>query len=116
MLGVRERTEAEQDDCERLRQRAHVVPGLHVVDDPRHRLVQDHEPGRTTKPTAAWIAPSTVREPSVTTSTTQTRPWNGDEVRRRSSTGLLVHREQPAAEAGDPGRERERDDARPASR
>ena len=64
------------------------------------------------KPTAAWIAPSTVRDPSDTTTTTHTKPSCatkfGVVVRR-----LLVHREQAAAEAGDAGRERERDDPRP---
>ena len=51
VLGVGERAEAEQDRLEPGRQRAHVVPGLHVVDherDPRgqHDGLEEHEAHR----------------------------------------------------------------------
>ena len=52
------------------------------------------------KPTAAWIAPSTVRDPSDTTSTTHTKPELRDED-RAVARGLLAHRQQAAADAGD---------------
>ena len=84
-----------------------TIHGSHVVAARRS--------GTTTKPTAAWIAPSTVRAPSETTSTTQTRLWNGHEVGVVVDRAL-VHREQAAAEPAIPADSANTDDPRARAR
>ena len=64
---------------------------------------------RSRSPSAAFNAPSTVRDPRVTTRTTQTIPRIESVSARRRV--LELHRQQPAAEPGDRGREREQHDA-----
>ena len=114
MLGVRERAEAEQDGLRApAGSDAHVVPGLHVVDDPREPRRSARRPGRTTKPIAAWIAPSTVRDAERDDEHDPDETELGHEVGRctlRRAARTIASSPPPSAR--DRGRQRERDDAR----
>ena len=64
------------------------------------------------KPAAAWIAPSTVRDPSETTTTTQIKSELRDEE-GSVARGLLPHRQQAAADSGQARGQGEGGDAPP---